>query len=233
MRQLDIQIVSIGKVMSGLEVILRKAQDWEQHASQHVSLGSPLKDISSLVASWRKLELQGWSNLLTMREIRRSLRAKHHWPRVYGLIHNQNVANVSSVVSSKQMSSPSWVWKGCPKIATQLGVNVDTKALDDLAKLLDTFILTSNIAEFWARLSLVESFANELRNECEANGGRRRFALARLLQSLCNHYNRFAPLLMQTKTRLREPIEKRLKDEVKLAKWDEQSYYSLVSIKPC
>ena len=32
---------------------------------------------------------------------------------------------------------------------------------------------------------------------------------------------------MQTKDKLREPIEKHLKNKVKLAKWDEQSYYSL------
>jgi hypothetical protein len=37
------------------------------------------------------------------------------------------------------------------------------------------------------------------------------------------------PIIMNRKDKQREPIEKRLKDEVKLAKWDEQTYYSLVS----
>ena len=101
--------------------------------------------------------------------------------------------------------------------------------MDELAKVLDAFILTSDIAEFEARLGLIESFANELANECRVSGPTR-LPLARLLRSLCNYYSRFAPLLMQSKDNLREPIEKRLKDEVKLAKWDEQSYYSLVSL---
>ena len=129
------------------------------------------------------------------------------------------------------MTSPSWVWKGYPKLSANSTADVDTKSMDELAKVLDTFILTSNIAEFWARLDVIASFANELRNECEA-GNKNRLPLARLLQSLCNYYSRFSPLLMQTKANLREPIEKRLKDEVKLAKWDEQSYYSLVSYLP-
>lgn len=227
-RQLDIQAVALGKVMSGLEVILRKSQDWEQHASQHVTLGKPLKDISGLVASWRKIELQSWSNLLTMRENRRSMQAKRHWPRMYSLIHKmRGSSDAASPPSRKHTSlSPKWVWKGHPKLSASSGADVDTKGLDDLAKVLDTFVLTSNIAEFRARLDLIESFAKELRNECEVNGSNR-CHLVRLLQALCNHYNRFAPLLMQTKDKLREPIEKRLKDEVKLAKWDEQSYYSL------
>ena len=236
-RKLDIQAVALGKVMTGLEVILRRAQDYEQHASLHVTLGKPLKDISALVTSWRKLELQSWSHLLTIRENRRSIRAKRHWPRVYSLIHKSkgsgDESNCSSSTSAtrKHLATPSWVWKGHPKLSASLGTSVDTKNLGDLAKVLDTFILTSNIAEFSARLDLIQSFANEIQNECEVDGKEEeRFHLARLLQSLCNYYSRFVPLLIQTKAKLRDPIEKRLKDEVKLAKWDEQSYYSLVSL---
>ena len=226
-RQLDIQTVSLGKVMSGLEVILRKAQDWEQHASQHVSLGKPLKDISSVVTTWRKLELHTYSHLLTIRENKRSLQAKRHWPRIYSLVHKSRVLReVKPLVNYK---SPLWVWKGHTGVAATLGMDIDTKGIKDLAQVLDTFILTSSIAEFKARLELIESFANELATECKVSGSQR-LPLARLFQSLWNYYAHFVPLLMQTKDNLREPIEKSLKEEVKLAKWDEQSYYSLVSL---
>lgn len=227
-RQLDIQSVSLGKVMTGLEVILRKSQDWEQHASQHVSLGKSLTEISAVVTSWRKLELQNWSYLLTMRENRRCLQAKRHWPRMYNLIHNLRDTIVAShLPNRKHISvSPRWVWKGHPKLSANLGIDIGTRKLNDLAKVLDSFVLTSNIAEFMERLALIESFASELRNECEVIG-LNRLHLARLLQGLCNYYKRFVPLVLQTKDKLREPIEMRLKDEVKLAKWDEQSYYSL------
>ncbi len=235
-RQLDIKAVALGKVMSGLEVILRKSQDWEQHASQHVALGKPLKEIGVLVASWRKIELQSWSCLLTLREKRRSMLAKRHWVRVYNLIHKQRESfeNVDSSSSHRRgyVQSPHWVWKGHPELSIYSIIDVETKGLGDLAKALDTFLLTSNIAEFRARLSLIESFANELENELKVKG-MKRHSLAMLLQSLCNHYSRFVPLVVQTKDTLREPIEKCLKDEVKLAKWDEQSYYALVSSVLC
>ncbi|KAK1736592.1 midasin [Skeletonema marinoi] len=229
-RQLDIHTNSLGKVMSGLEVILRKAQDWEQHASQHVQLGKPLKEISSLVATWRKLELQSWSHLLTIRENRRSVRPRRHWARLYALIHgiseSEELRASLNEAALKHGHSPSWIWKGYPEISKRLGADGDVKCIEDLAKVLDTFILTSNIAEFRTRLDLIENFANELRNDCEVNGPTR-VTLTRLLLSFCNYYSRFEPLISKTITTLREPIEKRLKDEVKLAKWDEQSYYAL------
>lgn len=235
-RQLDIQVVSLGKVMSGLEVILRKAQDWEQHASQRVQLGAPLKEISTIVASWRKLELQSWSNLLTMREKRRGIRATQHWPRMYGLVHNIGERGGDDSTKVKRRAnvaySPSWVWKGFPAMTTKLSVDGDTKSMADFAKVLDTFLLTANLAEFSDRLALVENFVHEITNEIQSNGTRR-LPLARLLQSFWNYYNRLAPLLLQRKNQLREPIEKRLKDEVKLAKWDEQSYYALVRDMRC
>ena len=229
-RQLDIHTNSLGKVMSGMEVILRKAQDWEQHASQHVQLGKPLKEISSLVTNWRKLELQSWSHLLTIRENRRSVRPKRHWARLYGLIHGINEPSEPNgsfnKATLKHAHSPSWVWKGYPDVCKRLGADGDVKCIEGLAKILDTFILTSNIAEFRTRLDLIENFANELQNENNVNVPTQ-LTLTRLLLSFCNYYSRFEPLISQTIVTLRGPIEKRLKDEVKLAKWDEQSYYSL------
>ena len=229
-RRLDIQVVSLGKVMSGLEVILRRAQDWEQHASQHVQLGKPLKDISVLVTAWRKLELHSWSSLLSMREKRRGTRAHRHWPRIYSLINKEREnALKQTSFSNIPPLSPKWLWKGFPQIADRLGVDDNTKCIEDLAKVLDTFILTSNLAECKPRVALLESFANELRQEC-CLYGLNRLPLTRLMHSLSEYYGRMMPILECKKEKQREPIEKRLKDEVKLAKWDEQTYYSLVSL---
>ena len=238
-RQLDIQMVSLGKVMSGLEVILRRAQDWEQHASQHVQLGKSLRDISALVTSWRKLELHSWSSLLTMREKRRGLRANRHWPKMYGLIHKDRAVDhecrkrpIISTNLPAMSSSPKWIWKGFPQMTERLGLDNDTKSIEGLAKVLDTFILTSNLAECKERLLCIRAFANELEHECRVSG-LKRLPLTRFMRSLSDYYERLMPILTQQKDNQREPIEKRLKDEVKLAKWDEQTYYSLVSYQPC
>ncbi len=47
------------KLVSGLELLLAKAREWEQVAAAHVSLAAPhLESVTQLVIRWRKLELQ-------------------------------------------------------------------------------------------------------------------------------------------------------------------------------
>ena len=229
-RQLDIQVVSLGKVMSGLEVILRKAQDWEQHSSKNVSLGQALKDLSSLVATWRKLELQSWPQLLTIREARRSVRAKRHFLRLYRIIHKARAECDAKESCKAQICSPSWLWKGFPHVAKKSlnAAAAGSECVHELIKVLDTFILLSDLAEFWERLEIVTAFANEVERRCRVEKSTLS-PLGFMLKSLVDYYSRFSQLLGQTKEKLREPIAAKIKDEVKIAKWDEQSYYALVS----
>ena len=46
------------KFVNGLEMVLAKAQEWEQVAAKHVSLSSHLEAITQIIIQWRKLELQ-------------------------------------------------------------------------------------------------------------------------------------------------------------------------------
>ena len=58
----------LAAVLAGVELTLRKAQDWEQHAHRGVSLKEELRTLSSLVVRWRAVELQSWPQLLDARE---------------------------------------------------------------------------------------------------------------------------------------------------------------------
>lgn len=64
----------LAAVLAGVELTLKKAQDWEQHAHRGVSLKEELRTLSSLVVRWRAVELQSWPQLLDARE--RSFAAK-------------------------------------------------------------------------------------------------------------------------------------------------------------
>ena len=46
------------KFVNGLEMILAKAQEWQQVAAKHVSLSNHLEMITHVIIQWRKLELQ-------------------------------------------------------------------------------------------------------------------------------------------------------------------------------
>lgn len=58
----------LAAVLAGIELSLRKAQDWEQHAHRGVSLKDELRALSALVVRWRAIELRSWPELLDSRE---------------------------------------------------------------------------------------------------------------------------------------------------------------------
>jgi len=237
-RRLDLDITSVGKALYGLEIILRKANEWEQHASERVKMGPVLNDVSRLVAQWRKLELQSWSSLLDIRDYQRRKKAQRHFMRLHILIHGRNpqseVANKGNGVSLS--SIPRWVWKGQKRVTIanlsqdNRGMTTfDDSSLTELTKALDSFFLTAGLGDYSERLCLLESFAEEVMADWAENApsAPERLALGRVLKSLWKHYSQFLPIIDAAKQNLRGPIEKRLKDEVQLSKWDEQSYYSL------
>jgi midasin len=50
--------------LSGLELLLARAQLWEQTAASHVSLAGVLRPVAGLAGRWRRLELASWKGLL-------------------------------------------------------------------------------------------------------------------------------------------------------------------------
>ena len=239
MLRFDLNNVSLGKMLTGIEVILRKAQDWEQHASSRVKLGEPLKDISRLISLWRKIELQSWSSLLDVRDKRQTVQAYRHWIRLYSLlilnIPDEEYEKVAiDDIEGRDMlhMCPVWVWKGMKEILDKKNYSLrsveDFVDLIEMVKALDTFLLTSGIGQFHDRLQILASFSKQLFFECEhKRKNAKKVILASLVQSIWGHYSQFSSLILETKKARRAPIEKKLKDEVKLAKWDEQTYYSL------
>eukprot|EP00563_Minutocellus_polymorphus_P011097 CAMPEP_0181061420 /NCGR_PEP_ID=MMETSP1070-20121207/22512_1 /TAXON_ID=265543 /ORGANISM="Minutocellus polymorphus, Strain NH13" /LENGTH=5087 /DNA_ID=CAMNT_0023141375 /DNA_START=277 /DNA_END=15540 /DNA_ORIENTATION=+ len=237
-RRLDLDVTSVGKALYGLEIILRKANEWEQHASERVKMGPALKDVSRLVAQWRKLELQSWSSLLDIRDHQCRKKAQRHFMRLHILIHADNIQSEVGKEGNgvSVLSTPGWIWKGQKRGAIAnlspdgaIVADIDNTSLAELTKALDSFFLTAGLGDFSERLCLLESFAEEVMSDCAENGPSppERLALGRVLKSVWKHYSQFLSIVDAAKQSLRGPIEKRLKDEVKLSKWDEQSYYSL------
>ena len=242
-RKFDLLTTPVGKVMIGIEVVLKQAQEWEQHASERVKLGTALQEAAQLVARWRKLQLQSWSRLILGRENRYVKKAQKHWIRLNGVLHDDSTSSAASTkhdpdrdnaptFSGLPQLTPRWVWKGLSPFSEKLSEVLDISRTDDLVelvKILDTFILTSPLGEFKERLALLKSFSNQIRSECYHSGDLSPWQLtqSRALLSLWSYYCQFTPLLSSKLDNLRRPIETRLNDEVKLAKWDEQSYYAL------
>lgn len=51
-------------LLTGVELLLARAQVWEETAAKHVTLGAELKSVAAVATRWRKLELASWRGLL-------------------------------------------------------------------------------------------------------------------------------------------------------------------------
>jgi midasin len=56
--------VPLKQALTGLELLLARAQVWEETAAKHVTLKQQLTAIAGLATRWRKLELASWKGLL-------------------------------------------------------------------------------------------------------------------------------------------------------------------------
>ena len=246
-RKLDLITTPIGKVMTGIEIILKHAQSWEQHASERVQLGTSLEAVGHLVARWRKLELESWPSLLQGRKARHISKARKHWMRLHQVLFEDTAEKFEEAeeleeaeeyevsvarLADLQASSPRWIWKGIsspPIEMLPLSDKESSEQISELVKAMDTFVLTSSLGEFEERLRILKSYSIQLTvvYNLTSNCSSWRLMQARVLHSIWSFYSQFSELLSAKLASMRKPIEKELSDEVKLAKWDEQSYYAL------
>ena len=66
-------------MLISLEMLLRKAEEWEKYAARHSSLRAEMELLSGLIHRWRELELRSWEQLLRCKEFECAHSAMKHW----------------------------------------------------------------------------------------------------------------------------------------------------------
>ncbi len=227
-RKTDVHKTPWGRVMRGLELILKHSQDWEQHASSRVKLGEALVAISQLVLDWRKLELASWQSLLSSREEKMEYNARKYWLRLHSamvsVLEKSNESQSKPRVSEVHCFTPEWITKKGP---SGYSLPPTTEQCVAILKIFDTYCLSSPLGEFATRLEMLRSFSCQVGEEVRSgNHSEAHLSLALSLRSLDRYYRQFAGLLLQKMKELRRPIETKLQKEVSLAKWDNKTYYA-------
>ncbi|GAB1601935.1 midasin-like [Argonauta hians] len=193
----------IMKVLSGLELVLYKAQDWESVAAKHVSLETELHDISNLIVDWRKFELSYWKNSLDITCHEVEVEACQWWFHLYQLV-------ISFVAPSTDEASQ------------------NNKPVSDIEKeiiaSLKLFLENSSLGEFKARLQMVYAFHCQLIN---MDPSPQQQLMCKLLWNIHGFYEQFLPLVEADIEQKRVPIEKELKGFVKIARWNDINYWAL------
>ncbi|XP_072854872.2 midasin isoform X1 [Pogona vitticeps] len=187
----------LSKILNGLEILLSKSQDWEENASRAVSLRKHLDMVTQLIIQWRKLELTCWSVSLDNTMKRHAEKSMKHWLSVYQMIEKYRQEQ------------------------TEKSEDVNLTAM---VNTLQAFIEGATLGEFHARLQMLLEFHCHLLLMPQVEGND---MLCNVLWNLYNYYNQFSERVRARLTEVRHPIEKELKEFVKICKWNDVSFWAV------
>ena len=192
------------KVLTGIEILLHKAQEWQMNASREVSLQLLLNPFMTLVERWRRLELEQWRGLLDSKVTEMENHCARYWFFLYRIIHS-----------------------------FEDGTEKETREhIQTMFESIAEFMQRAPIGEYHSRLRLLHQFAQQIKVQCATAAeagvavlGRRK--LSALLQNVHRYFDQFSTNVKDDMARLRKPVETKLREFVKISKWDKQNYYSL------
>ncbi|KAM9018411.1 midasin isoform 3-T4 [Ara ararauna] len=191
----------LSKFLNGLEILLAKAQDWEENASRALSLRKHLDLVTQLIIQWRRLELNCWSVSLDNIMKQHVEKSTKHWFSIYQMIEKY--------------------------IQEQTEANTEETEQMDLKTLVSTlqaFIEGSTLGEFHARLQALLVFHCHVLLMPQVA---EKDILCSILWNLYNYYRQFSECVQARIAELRQPIEKELKDFVKISKWNDVSFWAV------
>ena len=209
------------KLLAGVELLLHKAEEWEANASKAVSIGPDLRDFSILVARWRRMELRAWPRALRFKEASFTQNATKWWFHLYTLMHCKP-SDLQTFVSQQNETEES--------VTNER--NSELAYLGQLYTAVDDFMQSSNCGELGTRLEILVCFRNQLeselhfqRKDCLRQELRQK--IIAMLSCMQKFYLNLLPHVQEYVHTNRASIEKFIKDQVKLAKWDLSNYWSL------
>ncbi|XP_010287688.1 PREDICTED: midasin, partial [Phaethon lepturus] len=191
----------LSKFLNGLEILLAKAQDWEENASRALSLRKHLDLVTQLIIQWRRLELNCWSVSLDNIMKQHVEKSTKHWFSIYQMIEKY--------------------------IQEQTEANTEETEQMDLKTLVSTlqaFIEGSTLGEFHARLQALLVFHCHVLLMPQVA---EKDVLCSILWNLYNYYKQFSECVEVRIAELRQPIEKELKEFVKISKWNDVSFWAI------
>ncbi|XP_071469317.1 midasin isoform X1 [Marmota flaviventris] len=190
----------ISKFLNGLEILLAKAQDWEENASRALSLRKHLDLVSQMIIRWRKLELNCWSMSLDNTMKRHTEKSTKHWFSIYQMLEKHMQEQTEEQEDDKQMT------------------------LMLLVSTLQAFIEGSSLGEFHVRLQMLLVFHCHVLLMPQVEG---KDSLCSVLWNLYHYYQQFFDRVQAKIVELRSPLEKELKEFVKISKWNDVSFWSI------
>lgn len=186
-------------------------------------------EIAQYVQRWTKLELKCWRECLLSTYEKVKSKAYRYWFFIYNLLseylENTNsvipcdltdFASVEKYIGNNEINDSAAETNEKPKLRTS-----------EIISVLKQYIESSNYAEFELRMQTLKSFEFYLHYTSIGNLKRRK-ALISIIHNLHIYYSQFSAEIADSICAMRSPIEKKLKEFVKIESYNKDlSYFSM------
>ena len=200
----------VAKVLSAIEQLLVNTEDWEMYANRENTIKIHRDALIHLIVGWRRMELSCWQTLLDTQATLFSEEISQWWFRLYDAL-------VRGSLSAAQQE--------CSGDGESLNHYIET-----LIPLLDSFVTSSPLGQFAARIELLGSFEKYVAiigTEKASSYRPTMERVRRIVNTTHRYYDSFSERLEKRLMDQKAELEKEVRKFVKLASWKDINVQAL------
>ncbi|EDW47459.1 GM20404 [Drosophila sechellia] len=212
---------------TGFQLLRQKLALWNEVAHRNNNLVSEEIEVAEFVQRWTRLELQHWRNCLGQTAAQVELQAYRYWFFIYNLlqqfIHQKQLDHsYTDIKLAEQRFAQDHLLD-----AQDLGESQRLE-LAQVVRILRQFVEASCYGDFHIRLQLLQGFELYLHNVERTGKINGLPPLIAALHNLQLYFSQFAGEIADSAKLRRSPIEKKLKEFVKIQSYSKDlSYFSM------
>ena len=192
----------VAKVLSAIEQLLVHTEDWEMYANRENTIKVHQDALIRLIVKWRRMELSCWQTLLDSQATLFAEDTSQWWFRLYDALVRGTLSTAEQECSSDRQSLSHYI--------------------ETLMPLLDSYVTSSPLGQFAARIELLGSFEKYvamLGAEKVLSHRSTMERVRRILNTTHRYYDSFSERIEKYLMGQKADLEKEVRKFVKLASW--------------
>ncbi|XP_073848894.1 midasin [Musca autumnalis] len=226
---------SVVRFNTGFQLLRQKVAQWNEVAHKNNHLKTEEQEIAEYVQRWTRLELQFWRNCMSQTEEKVETSAYKYWFFIYNLFQ-EYLAGCEIDPSLSDIRETEKRFADLETQEQETGGQTSNKSkvdLKDILQILRQFVESSCYGDFEIRLQLLLAFELYLHNsltysEEKQEEEHHKKQLIYGLRNLQLYFAQFGKEVEEHNKAIRGPIEKKLKELVKIESYNKDlSYFSM------
>ncbi|XP_037888619.1 midasin [Glossina fuscipes] len=215
---------------TGFQLLRQKVSQWNEVAHKNNNLKEEEVKLAEYVQNWTRLELQFWRNCLQQTYENVESQAYKYWFFIYHLLQEYlENHSISSSLKDMKYCEKRFVQQEAVE-SSELGEKTKIQ-LPEVINILRQFLESATYGDFHVRLELMKAFEFYLNHCQEGKQVEERNRLEQLIAGLHNlqiYFQQFLNEIVEWNKSVKGPIEKKLKDLVKIESYNKDlSYFSM------